>query len=129
MAVPRILVRIMLISITIIFLVSKAMSSPVRTAGHNCSTHHNITSVSNIISSDSNVKGNAIGFVGQEKNLTVSNSTMMKGGEGGKGGNGTNGSSCERCWTGDASSPRFALAWKIFFAIWVSATIALIMIR
>ncbi|XXH01212.1 beta-glucosidase [Hypoxylon texense] len=123
MTARQIAVRIFLISITIILLATKALSSPVDTVGHNCSTHHNVAAVSNVLSSGSNEGGNAMGFVGQEKNLTISNGTMMKGGSG------KNSSSCEHCQTGAASSPKLTIAKKIFITLWISITIALIMLR
>ncbi|KAI6080407.1 hypothetical protein F4821DRAFT_265928 [Hypoxylon rubiginosum] len=111
--VPGFVVKMMVLSICIIFLASKAMGSPAgfpvghpvghtHTAGHNCSTHHNITVVSNVANVTSGVSRPAIGFVGQEKNVTTPRPTNDTDADEPQ--NGGNAWSCKRCWTSASSS-------------------------
>ncbi|KAI1771550.1 hypothetical protein F4818DRAFT_454679 [Hypoxylon cercidicola] len=119
MAKSSILVRIMFISIILILFATRVLSSPMDTMAYNCSSHHNITAISNVSNGNSG-GSNAVGFVGQEKNATLLNSTIMKGGEGGN-------SSCELCWTGSATSTIAKLPREAVFSFLVCTTLAFIL--
>ncbi|KAI1759483.1 hypothetical protein GGR53DRAFT_471288 [Hypoxylon sp. FL1150] len=132
MSIPSYFVKIMFISICIVLLASKVVGSPAghpvghpvghgHSVGHNCTTQHNTTASSNAADVTSSNNELAVGFVGQEKNVTIFSTANSTDDDPQNGGNGW---PCERCWT-SAAIPIAAELRKALITFFV----CLIMIR